>query len=110
VLAYFAQEVSQADLAQRFQVSERWLQNLLRQQRETGSIEPAPHGGGRTRSIGVDQEALLLNVLAETRDASLDELCERCGVNGSRMCNARALGSLNRTRKKNSRGARSSTS
>jgi len=110
VHAYFAQEGSQADLAQRFQVSERWLQNLLRQQRETGSIEPAPHGGGRTRSIGVDQEALLLNVLAETPDASLDELCERCGVNGSRMCMARALERLNVTRKKSRCCARSNKS
>ena len=100
VHAYFAQEGSQADLARRFQVSERWVQNLLRQQRETGSIEPLAHGGGRERIIGTDQEALLLNVLAETPDASLDELRERCGVQGSHMGIARALARLNVTRKK----------
>src|SRR5262249_61193048 len=100
VHAYFAQEGSQADLAQRFQVSERWLQNLLRQQRETGSIEPAPHGGGRTRSVGVGQEALLVHVLAETPAAGLDGLRGRCGVNGRRIWQARALGRVYGTRNK----------
>ena len=107
VHAYFSHEGSQADLAKRFQVSERWLQNLLRPQRETGSIEPLPHGGGRERIIGADKEALLLSILAETPDASLDELRERCGVNGSRMCVARALERLDVTRKKSRSFARS---
>ena len=100
VPAYSAQEGSQADLAECFHVSERWVQNLLRQQRETGSIAPLPHGGGRERIIGADKEPLLLSVLAETPDASLDELCERCGVNGSSMSMARALQRLQVTRKK----------
>ena len=60
VQSYLAQEGSQADLAERFKVSERWLQNLLRRLRETGSIEPLPHGGGRQRVIGLDQEGVLL--------------------------------------------------
>jgi transposase len=106
VQSYLAQEGSQADLAERFKVSERWLQNLLRRLRETGSIEPLPHGGGRQRVIGLDQEGVLLEALAETPDASLDELCERCGVNGSRMCIVRALERLTITRKKSRSGAR----
>jgi transposase len=106
VQAYLAQEGSQAELAARFKVSERWLQNLLRQRRATGSIEPLPQGGGRARSIGLDQEPLLLEALAETPDASLDELRERCGVDGSRMGIARALRRLNITRKKSRSAAR----
>lgn len=106
VESYFAQEGSQADLAKRFKVSERWLQNLLRRRRETGSIEPLPHGGGRERIIGPDKEPLLLATLADTPDASLDELRERCGVNGSRMCIARALQRLKITRKKSRSFAR----
>lgn len=100
VHSYLAQEGSQGDLAKRFKVSERWLQNLVRQQRETGRIEPLPHGGGRQRVIGPEQEGLLLEALAETPDASLDELRERCDVSGSRMCIARALQRLHITRKK----------
>ena len=110
VQAYLAGEGSQADLAQRFRVSERWVQNLLRRHRETGSIAPLPHGGGRERIIGADREALLLNALAETPDASLEELRDHCGVNGSRMCIARALERLDITRKKSRSCARSNKS
>ena len=106
VQAYLAHEGSQAELAERFKVSERWLQNLLRQQRETGSIAPRAHGGGRQRIIGPDQEPLLLEILADTPDASLDELRERCGVTGSRMSIARALQRLDITRKKSRSSAR----
>lgn len=60
VESYRAHEGSQAELAERFKVSERWLQNLLRQHRETGSIEPLPHGGGRQRAGGPEQEVRLL--------------------------------------------------
>lgn len=110
VEAYLAGEGSQAVLAKRFKVSERWLQNLLRQQRESGSFEAMPHGGGRERIIGAEKEALLQEVLAETPDASLDELRERCAINGSRMCVARALKRLNFTRKKSRCFARNSES
>lgn len=106
VESYLAEEGSQADLARRFKVSERWLQNLVRRQRETGSIEPLPHGGGRQRIIRGDTESLLLAAVAETPDASLDELGERCGVSGSRMCIARALQRLDITRKKSRSFAR----
>jgi len=106
VHSYLAQEGSQAELAQRFKVSERWLQNLLRRRREAGSIEPLPHGGGRQRVVGLQKEVLLLEAVAETPDASLDELRERCGVSGSRMCIARALQRLDITRKKSRSFAR----
>lgn len=108
VESYLAQEGSQADLAQRFKVSERWLQKLLRRRRATGSLEPLPHGGGRQRIIGPNQEPLLLATLAETPDASLEELRDRCGVKGSRMCIARALQRLQITRKKSRSCARNS--
>lgn len=100
VESYLAHEGSQADLAERYKVSERWLQNLLRRHRETGSLEPLPHGGGRQRVVGPAKEALLREKLAETPDATLDELRDRCGVTGSRMCIARALQRLDITRKK----------
>jgi len=108
VESYLAQEGSQADLAKRFKVSERWLQNLLRRRRETGSLQPRPHGGGRQRLLGPDQESCLLAALAEAPDASLDELRERCGVRGSRMGIARALQRLHITRKKSLCYARNS--
>ena len=83
--SYQVREGSQKELAKRFKVSERWLRKLLRQRRETGSIEPLPHGGGRQRVIGPDKEGVLLEAIAETPDAGLDELRDRCNVSGSRM-------------------------
>ena len=100
VQAYLAQDGSQTELAERFEVSDRWLRKLLCQERQTGSIRPLPHGGGRQRIVTGDKEDLLLKAIADTPDATLDELRERCGVNGSRMCIARALERLDITRKK----------
>ena len=34
-------------IAARFAVSASWVRKLLRQRRDTGSIDPKPHGGGR---------------------------------------------------------------
>jgi transposase len=110
VQSFLNLEGSQADLAKRFKVSERWVQNLLRRQRETGSIAPLPHGGGRQRIIVPDKESLLLKELAETPDASLHELRERCGIDGSHMCIARALERLDITRKKSRSFARNNKS
>src|SRR5262249_55925829 len=100
VHAYLAHQGSQADLAECFRVSERWVQNLLRRQRETGSIAPLPHGGGRERIIGADREALLLNALAETPDASLEELRDHSGGHGSRVGIPPGLGGLDSPRRK----------
>jgi transposase len=108
VESYLAHEGSQAELAKRFKVSERWLQNLLRQYRETSSLEPRPHGGGRQRGVGPEQERRLREKLADTPDATLDELRDHCGVKGSRMCIARALQRLAITRKKRPCFARNS--
>jgi hypothetical protein len=44
--------------------------------------------------------ALLQEVLAQTPDASLEELRDACGVQGSSMCIFRALQRLGITRKK----------
>ena len=50
--AYDRGEGTQAQLAQRFRVSARWIQKLLRQRRETGSFAPQGHaGGGRVMEV-----------------------------------------------------------
>jgi transposase-like protein len=45
--AYDDGEGSQAELAHRFRVSVSWIGKLLRRRRQTGSIAPKPHSGGR---------------------------------------------------------------
>jgi transposase len=98
--AYLDHKDSPAKLAERFMVSERWLRRLIHQYRTTGVLAPRPHGGGRPRLFGPDQEHRLCQVLAETPDASLDELRQRCEVQSSRMAVARTLARLGITRKK----------
>ncbi len=43
--------MTRAEVADLFDVSERWVQHLQRQQREEGSVQPRGHSGGRQRSI-----------------------------------------------------------
>lgn len=100
VAAYDRAEGSQAELAKRFRMSERTIQRLLQRRRETGSVAPKPHGGGQIAKVRGVTEDRLMRAVAETPDASLDELRDRCRVNGSRMCIFRALKRLNITRKK----------
>jgi transposase len=108
VQAYDRGEGSQAELAEQFRVSERSLQRLLRQRRQTGSIAPQPHGGGRAAKVHGPTLLRWKQAVAEFPDASLDELRDRCGVDGSRMCIFRALRRLRLTRKKSRSAAPSS--
>jgi transposase len=108
VKAYDRGEGAQVQLAERFGVTSRWIQKLLRQRRETGSIAPQPHGGGRKAKVRGEKEQVLRKAVAEMPDASLAELRDRCGVDGSVMCIFRALRRLQITRKKSRSRARNS--
>ena len=44
--AYDNGEGTQARLARRFKVGKATVERLVRLRRETGSVEPRPHGGG----------------------------------------------------------------
>jgi len=39
--------VTRQEIAESFGIITRWVRKLVQQHRETGSIEPLPHGGGR---------------------------------------------------------------
>ena len=55
VAACDARDGTRAAIAARFSVSESWVRKVLRQRRDTGSIAPRPHGGGRAAAF--DDEA-----------------------------------------------------
>jgi transposase len=102
-------ELTQAEVAQQFQVSRQWLVKLLCRRRETGSIAALPHGGGRRpKFTGQGQEALRV-LVAEDPDATLEELLERSGVEASIMAVHRALERLGCRRKKSRCGPPSKT-
>jgi putative transposase len=49
-------------IAARFSVSVRWVRDLLRRRRETGSIAPKPRGGGRPPAFDAEAAGRRLGV------------------------------------------------
>jgi transposase len=107
VAACDAGDATREQVAARFSVSVRWIRDLLKRRRETGSIAPLPHGGGRSPAFAGESAERLRAAVAANDDATLAELAEAAGV----VCAASAVhGALKRlgiTRKK-SRGGRPS--
>jgi len=100
VEAYENGEGTHEELAEVFCVSLSWIEKLLRRWRETGSIAPKPHGGGRQAKITGKKLERLEALVEETPDATLEELRRKCRVDGSIMSVFRALKRLGITLKK----------
>jgi transposase len=106
--AYEKKEGTEVEVAQRFGVSPSFVRDLVRLQRETGSIAPRPHGGGR-RPVA-DEEGLraVAAAVAEHPGATYAELMQelarrRVGRRSYRFSNGslgRTLQRLQLTRKK----------
>ncbi|NJP08148.1 MAG: transposase [Leptolyngbyaceae cyanobacterium RU_5_1] len=99
-----AQEGSQRQLAERFKVSLSFIRDLRRHQRETGRVEPKPHGGGAVAKIAKEQLPIVEALVTAQPDALLSELCERfaeqSGVTVSSSTMQRAVNQLNLSVKK----------
>ena len=102
------QEVgTQGEIAEVFGVSVPWIKKLLRQRRDIGSIAPRPHGGGWTPKFSGAKLDQLKTLVEQDPDATLAELLDRSGVDGSIMAVHRALERLGCRRKKSRSGLRS---
>ena len=97
---------STRQLAERFQVSYSFVNRLLRRYKATNSIDPLPHGGGKTPLIDSEQLNIVNKLVDEDNDATLQELSDRLqqkiGIQVSIPTMCRLLQKLNSTRKKNS--------
>jgi transposase len=93
-------EGSWRQLARRFKVSLSFVTRLLGLRRQTGSVAPRPHRGGRRPALDEAGHQCLRALLREQPDLTLDELCQRLGQGCSRMAVWRALRKLKITRKK----------
>ena len=100
-------DATREQVAARFSVSVRWIRDLLKRRRDTGSIAPKPHGGGRATAFDGDAAARLRQAVRDHDDATLQELGQASGVACSVPAVYRALVRLGITRKK-SRGGRPS--
>jgi len=68
---------TRSEVAKLFGVHETFVYKLLRQKRERGDIAPLPHGGGAQAKLNEDQLMILTDLVAQSPDATLDELRER---------------------------------
>jgi transposase len=76
VRAYEQGQRSIAQVAEQFNVGQTFVKKMLRQKRETGSVAPLDHGGGRQPSLTDKEHRLLHRRVKERSDASLAELQE----------------------------------
>ena len=103
--AWTAKEGTQAQLAERFKVSESFVKRVLRRYRISGQREAKPRGATLTPRI--DQAALTLvqSWIEQKPDIFLSELCEKLelerGLKVSPTTMCRAVKRLNLPRKKN---------
>jgi transposase len=101
---YNNKEGSIRQVSVRFKVSRSFVQKLLKQHQQIGSLAPLPHGGGTVPKL-TDYVPTIEKLLEEKNDATLPELCqnlkERTGISVSRGTLCRFLQKLNVTRKKN---------
>lgn len=93
-------EGSMRQIARRFVVGLSFVVRLMRRRRDTGSIAPKPHRGGRRSALGPEGQERLRRLVRKQPDATLAELRHRLGVACSLMAVSRALRRLKITRKK----------
>ena len=109
IAACDARDGTRPQIAVRFSVSESWVRKVLRQRRDTGSIEPKPHGGGRVPAFDPQASTRLREAVRADDDATLAELGRVAGVACSEAAVYRALARLGITRKKSRSGPPSKT-
>lgn len=100
-----------AELAELFQVTERYIYKLLKLRRDAGDLTPLPHGGGTEPMFDAARLSSLSQLVAQSPDATLKELqtliWRHCRINACLTTIWSALRKLNLTVKKNTPGRRS---
>ena len=105
VQAYENKEGSMEKLAKRFSVSKRFVNDIVQLYRKTGSVDPKPHGGGKTAILsensGYEKLKLLVEENNELTDQEYSELLQqRFQIFASRQTVNRAFAKLGITKKK----------
>lgn len=105
VKLYEEGKISQRKLAKQFDVALSFIEKLIKQYRQTGSVEPKKRIVQTPTKLNHEQLMVLEKLVEENNDATLDELSqmlhEQTGVLISRVTVARMLKKLNITFKKN---------
>lgn len=72
--AYFEDKISQRQIAKRFQVALSFVEKLLKQYREIGSIVPKVRIKQTPTKLSQEQLKVLSSIVSDNNDATLDEL------------------------------------
>ena len=64
------------EIAEVFEVTERYVYMLLKQRRDTGDLAPRPHGGGAVAKLDEPKLQKLAELVAAQPDATLEQLCQ----------------------------------
>lgn len=101
---YESEPISQRHLAKRFGVAKSFIEKLLKQYRETGSLAPKKRTQQTPTLLSTEQLAVLRRLVTEHNDATLEELQtlleSETGVRLSRTTVDRMLKKLDITVKK----------
>ncbi|MDY6898796.1 MAG: transposase [Cyanobacteriota bacterium] len=85
-------------VAQSFEVSKSFVQKLLKQYQQTGTLAPKPHRGGRLPKLNPKQINLVAELIEQNNEATLQELCDmserKTGVKVSRSTMSRIIRKL----------------
>ena len=109
IAACDARDGTRPQIAARFSVIKSWARKIPRQRRDTGSIDPKPHGGGRAPAFDQSASARLREAVPADGDATLEELGRAGGVACSEASVCRALARMGITREKSHGGRTSGT-
>lgn len=113
VTAYEKGEQSIAEIAAQFSVGQTFLKKMLRQKRETGSLEPLPTCAGAKKVLSEQHRRFLAVQIKENPDATLAELQEslqaKKKVRVSAATVSRELQEMGLPRKKNHLSHRNGT-
>lgn len=69
-----------AQVSKRFRVSTSFVEKLQQRRRESGTLEPKPHGGGRQPRLSPEHDQTLRALLTAKPDTTLAELREKLGI------------------------------
>ncbi len=103
--AYAEGKISQRQLAKQFRVALSFIEKLLKQHRETGSIAPKVRTEQTPTKLTPEQLMVLCSIVEANKDATLDELryqlAQQTGVLIGRSTVDRMVKKLNLSVKKN---------
>lgn len=104
VQIYEEEKQSIRKIAVRFGVAKSFVQKILKQSKETGDLAPKPQGGNTAPKLGSQEIVILMELIENHNDATLQELCdfleEKPGVKVSTSTLDRVLKKLDYSFKK----------